>query len=97
MLVTANVKDEWKSKIPAVTHIDWTSRYQSVAPFMNERYYKLISSFHSKTGIPLVLNTSFNGHGEPIVETPENAINTFLRQGLHYLVVGNFLIFKINK
>ena len=97
MLVTANVKDEWKSKIPAVTHIDGTSRYQSVAPFMNERYYKLISSFHSKTGVPLVLNTSFNGPGEPIVETPENAINTFLRQGLHYLVIGNFLIFKINK
>lgn len=97
MLVTANVKDEWKSKIPAVTHIDGTSRYQSVASSMNERYHKLISSFYSKTSIPLVLNTSFNGPSEPIVETPENAINTFLRQGLHYLVIGNFLIFKINK
>ena len=97
MLVTANVKDEWKSKIPAVTHIDGTSRYQSVAPYMNERYYKLIESFYSRTGVPLVLNTSFNGPGEPIVETPENAINTFINRGLHYLVIGNYLIFKINK
>ena len=97
MLVTANVKDEWKSKIPAVTHIDGTSRYQSVVPYMNERYYKLIESFYSRTGIPLVLNTSFNGPGEPIVETPENAINTFINRGLHYLVIGNYLIFKINK
>jgi len=97
MLVTANVKDEWKSKIPAVTHIDGTSRYQSVSPYMNERYYKLIESFYSRTGVPLVLNTSFNGPGEPIVETPENAINTFINRGLHYLVIGNYLIFKINK
>jgi len=97
MLVTANVKDEWKSKIPAVTHIDGTSRYQSVSPFMNPRYYTLIESFYSRTGVPLVLNTSFNGPGEPIVETPENAINTFLNRGLHYLVIGNYLIFKINK
>jgi carbamoyltransferase len=96
MLVTSNVKDEWKSKIPAVTHIDGTSRYQSVDSSMNERYHKLISSFYSKTGIPLVLNTSFNGPDEPIVETPQDAINTFLRQGLHYLVIDNFLIFKIN-
>lgn len=97
MLVTANVRKDWKSIIPAVTHIDGTSRYQSVDSSMNERYHKLISSFYSKTGTPLLLNTSFNGPSEPIVETPENAINTFLRQGLHYLVVGNFLIFKINK
>ena len=97
MLVTANVKDEWKSKIPAVTHIDGTSRYQSVSPFMSPRYYTLIESFYSRTGVPLVLNTSFNGPGEPIVETPENAINTFLNRGLHYLVIGNYLIFKINK
>jgi len=64
---------------------------------MNERYYKLIESFYSRTGVPLVLNTSFNGPGEPIVETPENAINTFINRGLHYLVIGNYLIFKINK
>ena len=93
MLVTTHVKNKWKSKIPAVTHIDGTSRYQSVTKELNERYYKLINKFYSITNIPLLLNTSFNGPNEPIVESPKDAIDTFLKQGLHILVIGNF-IFK---
>ena len=94
MLVTAQVLPEWRGRIPAVTHIDGTSRYQSVTRDSNPRYHKLISEFHKLSGIPLVMNTSFNGPSEPIVETPRNAIDTFLRQGLHYLIMGNYLVFK---
>lgn len=94
MLVTSQVRSEWKSRIPAVTHIDGTSRFQSVTRDSNPRYHKLISNFHKLSGIPLVLNTSFNGPSEPIVETPTNAIDTFIRQGLHYLFIGNYLVFR---
>lgn len=92
MLLTANVREEWKNKIPAVTHIDGTSRYQSVTPETNSRYYDLISKFNDKTGIPLLLNTSFNGPNEPIVETPDDAINTFINEGLDILVLGDFVV-----
>lgn len=94
MLVTSQVKSNWKKKIPAVTHIDGTSRYQSVTESNNPRYHKLISDFYKLSKIPLVMNTSFNGPSEPIVETPRNAIDTFLRQGLHYLIIGNYLVFR---
>jgi carbamoyltransferase len=60
----------------------------------NPRYHKLISDFYKLSKIPLVMNTSFNGPSEPIVETPRNAIDTFLRQGLHYLIIGNYLVFR---
>lgn len=94
MLLTAEVKEEWRGRIPAVTHIDNTSRYQSVTMETNERYYRLISKFHEKTGVPMVLNTSFNGPSEPIVETPKDAVNTFLKIGLDLLVIGDFVIKK---
>lgn len=92
MLLTAEVKDEWKHKIPAVVHVDGTSRYQSVTEETNQRYYKLINSFYSKSGIPLLLNTSFNGPTEPIVETPEDAIKTFMNENLDILVINDFVI-----
>lgn len=94
MLLTSGVKEEWKDKIPSVTHIDGTSRYQSVTRETNQRYYDLISKFNEKTGIPLVLNTSFNGPDEPIVETPKDAIKTFFDIGLDILVIGDFVIKK---
>ncbi len=92
MLVTTKTKDEWKDKIPAVVHYDGTSRIQSVTEENNSRYYNLISKFYQKTGLPVLLNTSFNGRSEPIVETPLNAIQTFLNIGLYSLVIGNFYI-----
>lgn len=93
MLVTTKVKNEWKDKIPAVVHYDGTSRIQSVTQENNYRYYNLIHKFYQKTGIPVLLNTSFNG-SEPIVETPSDAIKTFLNTGLYSLVIGNFYIKK---
>lgn len=95
MLVTTTVKEEWRNKIPAVTHIDNSARHQSVTQESNEKFYKLIKSFYTKTDVPVLLNTSFNGPHEPIVETPEDAIRTFLSQNLDLLVIGNY-IFKNN-
>jgi carbamoyltransferase len=95
MLTVTKVREEWRNKIPAVTHIDGSARPQSVTREMNEKFYKLISKFNEKTGIPCLLNTSFNGPHEPIIETPVEAINTFLRQKLDYLVLGNFLLTRV--
>lgn len=92
MLVTTTVKEEWRNKVPAITHIDNSSRHQSVTVENNPRFHSLISKFYEKTGIPVLLNTSFNGPHEPIVETPLNAINTFLSNNLDILVIDNILI-----
>ena len=94
MLVTTSVKEEWRDKIPAVTHIDNSARHQSVTPENNPKFHSLITSFYNKTSVPVLLNTSFNGPSEPIVETPMNAINTFLETNLDILVIGNFIITK---
>ena len=94
MLVTTTVKENWRDKIPAVTHIDNSSRHQSVTISNNSKFYNLIKSFYDKTGIPVLLNTSFNGPKEPIVENPADAINTFLTRGLDFLVIDNFVIRK---
>jgi len=92
MLVTTTVKEEWRNKVPAITHIDNSSRHQSVTAENNPRFHSLISKFYEKTGVPVLLNTSFNGPHEPIVETPLNAINTFLGNNLDILVIDNILI-----
>ncbi len=92
MLVTTTVKEEWRSKIPAVTHIDNSARHQSVTEESNPRFYKLIKNFYDKTGVPVLLNTSFNGPHEPIVESPTDAINSMFRCKLDFLVIGNILI-----
>jgi len=94
MLMTYPVKENKKRLIPAVTHVDGTSRLQSVFKEYNPRYHNLISKFKEKTGVGVVLNTSFNLRGEPIVNSPENAINTFLNSGIDLLVLKNFLIKK---
>ena len=94
MLVTTTVKPEWREKIPAVTHIDNSARHQSVTPENNLKFYNLISKFYEKTNIPVLLNTSFNGPKEPIVETPTEAMNCFVENNLDFLVINNFLISK---
>jgi carbamoyltransferase len=94
MLFIQNVKNEVRDKIPAVTHIDGTARVQTVAREINPRFWSLISEFKKRTGIPLVLNTSFNLRGEPIVCSPRDAIRTFYSSGLDCLVLGNHLISK---
>ena len=97
MLVTALVKEEWRDRIPAVVHVDYSARFQSVTPVSNPRFFGLINKFYEKTGVPVLLNTSFNGPHEPIVETPYDAIKTFLSQHLDFLVVGNYIISNQNK
>ena len=94
MLVTTTVKEEWRSKIPAVTHIDNSARHQSVTATSNPKFYQLIKSFYGRTRVPVLLNTSFNGPKEPIVETPEDAIRCFYETGLDHLVINNFIIHK---
>jgi carbamoyltransferase len=94
MLVTTSVNEDWRDKIPAVTHIDNSARHQSVTKENNPKFYSLIESFYEATGVPVLLNTSFNGPSEPIVETPLGAINTFLDTNLNLLVIGNFIITK---
>jgi carbamoyltransferase len=94
MLVTTTVKEEWRNKIPAVTHIDNSARHQSVTEENNPKFYSLINKFYDKTGVPVLLNTSFNGPSEPIVETPLDAINTFLETNLDILVINNIVIIR---
>ena len=94
MLVTTKVKKEWQDKIPAVTHFDGTSRYQSVTPNNNKIYYDVINAFYKKSGIPVVLNTSFNGAEEPIVETPADAIKTMFKNNLYAVVINNYVVYR---
>ena len=94
MLLAAYVKKGKAELVPAITHEDNTARVQTVTPDVNERYYGLISAFEKRTGIPMVLDTSFNIADEPIVETPDDAIRCFLSTDIDVLGVGNFFISK---
>ena len=89
-----NVLDQAKNLIPVGVHIDSTARVQSVTKEYNERFYNIINEFYKITNVPVVINTSFNLKGEPIVNTPLEAINSFEKIGLDYLVLGNYLIKK---
>jgi carbamoyltransferase len=80
--------------IPAVTHVDGSARLQTVRRESHPRYYDVIKSLGDKTGVPVVLNTSFNIQGEPVVESPQDAIRCFFSTGLDFLVIGNFLLKK---
>ena len=86
-----------RSKIPAVTHVDYSARVQTVSKNTNKRYYDLISKFKEKTGCPILVNTSFNVRGEPIVNTPTDAFNCFMGTELDYLIIGNCILDKKNK
>jgi len=83
-----------RSEIPAVTHVDYSARVQTVSKRTNKRYYDLISKFKEKTGCPVIVNTSFNVRGEPIVNTPTDAFNCFMGTELDYLIIGNCILDK---
>ena len=87
----SKIKKEKRSLIPAVTHVDGTGRLQTVDALISPRYYNLIEAFREKTGIPILLNTSFN-ENEPIVNTPAEALNCYLRTNTDMLVMENILI-----
>jgi carbamoyltransferase len=83
-----------RSDIPAVTHIDYSARIQTVHKDTNPRYYALIEAFERRTGCPVIVNTSFNVRGEPIVCTPEDAFRCFMGTEIEILAVGNCLLRK---
>ena len=83
-----------RSEIPAVTHVDYSARIQTVHKETNEKYYKLIKKFKEKTNCPVIVNTSFNVRGEPIVNTPSDAFSCFMGTELDKLVIGNFYLEK---
>ena len=94
MLLVLPIKKEKQEIIPAVTHIDGTGRLQSVMRQGNELYYKVIEEFERRTGVAVVLNTSFNLRGEPIVHRPEEALSDFLGTGMDALFLGPYLLEK---
>lgn len=83
-----------KSKIPAVTHVDYSARIQTVHKETNPRYHKLIEKFEQKTGCPVIVNTSFNVRGEPIVCNPEDSYRCFMRTEMDVLVIDDFVLYK---
>src|SRR5688500_16386475 len=91
MLMVYQVRPERRAEIPAVTHVDGSGRLQTVSREVNDRYYQLISDFNELTGVPVVLNTSFN-ENEPIVCTPRHAIDCFLKTRMDVLYLGNFAV-----
>jgi carbamoyltransferase len=93
MMHVVKIKPEWREKLPAVTHVDGTGRLQSVSKDENPLYYSLIDAFRKKTGVGVLLNTSFN-ENEPIVDTPEQALGCFQRTDMDALCLGRYLIMK---
>jgi carbamoyltransferase len=94
MLAVAPVKPGKEAIIPAVTHADGTARLQLVRAETNPLYHRLISAFEKKTGVPLVLNTSFNLKGEAMVDKPYDALQTFAWSGMDAVALGNYLVLK---
>jgi len=94
MILVYDVLQENREEIPGVTHVDGTGRLQTVSETDNRRYYRLIEEFEKRTGVPIVVNTSFNIKGEPIVNTPMDAIRCFLGSGLDYLVMNEYVLDK---
>jgi carbamoyltransferase len=94
MLLVCDVKPDKRDVVPAITHVDGTARVQTVERQANPRYYDMIEAFGNLTGVPMVLNTSFNVRGEPIVNSPEDAVKCFMGTGIDYLVIGDFVATK---
>ena len=96
MLLVADTKEKQRAEIPAVTHVDGSARIQTINREQNPLYYDLLKAFETQTGCPVIINTSFNVRGEPIVESPKDALNCFLHTHMDYLVLGQCVIDKKN-
>jgi carbamoyltransferase len=94
MLLVADTAPDKRTEIPAVTHVDGSARIQTINRNQNPLYYDLLKAFEAKTGCPVIINTSFNVRGEPIVESPKDALNCFLHTHMDYLVLGQCVIDK---
>ena len=96
MLKVCNVLEDKQHLIPSITHVDGSARLQTVKKELHPRYHEVIEKLGERTGIPVVLNTSFNIQGEPVVESPKDALRCFYSTGLDYLAIGNYLLSKRN-
>jgi carbamoyltransferase len=94
MLIAKPVRPEWRDKIPAIVHIDGSARVQTVRETTNPKLYRLLKEFEALTGVPVLINTSFNVKGEPIIETPEDAVNCFLTTGVDNLILHDTIVSK---
>jgi len=94
MIMGFDVPEEKKKEIPAVVHVNGTTRPQTVKKTINPKYHEMIKEFEKVSGVPVVMNTSFNRRGEPIVHTPQNAIDCFLGSDMDVLAIGDFLVKK---
>jgi carbamoyltransferase len=94
MLMTPRVREEYAARIPSVTHIDGTARVQTVSRDGNPLFFHLIECFGETSGVPMVINTSFNIRGEPIVCSPRDAVMCFLGTDIDFLAIGSFLVSK---
>jgi len=94
MLIAKNVRPEWRDRIPAIVHVDGTARVQTVREETNPRLYHLLKEFEALTGVPVLINTSFNVKGEPIAETPRDAVVCVLTTGIDHLVLHDTLVSK---
>jgi carbamoyltransferase len=92
MLLAVNTREALRHEVEGIVHVDGTARVQTVDRDVEPLYYRLIESFHALSGVPLVLNTSFNGYGDPMVETPEDALGAFHRMQLDALAVGDYIV-----
>lgn len=94
MLIAAPVRKEWRDRIPAIVHVDGTARIQTVTEATNPVLYQLLKEFEALTGVPVLLNTSFNVKGEPIVETPRDAMACFINTGIDHLILHDRIVSK---
>ncbi len=94
MTLSFTMSEEWKAKIPEVVHVDGSCRPQTVSQETNPRFYELLSRFKARTGVPVLINTSLNRRGEPMVCSPEDALNMLFGSGLEHLFIGNYYITK---
>jgi carbamoyltransferase len=94
MLLAQKVRPEWQNRVPAIVHVDGTARVQTVRREDNPQLYALLEAFDQRTGVPVLINTSFNIRGEPIIETPTDAMACFLGTGIDVLVIHDLLVEK---
>src|SRR5262249_10511583 len=92
MIATVDVRKEWRAALPAITHVDGSARVQTVSRTDNPEFHELLCAVGRATGREMVLNTSFNVKGQPIVNKPREAVETFLSTGIDYLFLENTLI-----
>jgi len=91
MTITCGVRPEWRERIAAVVHVDGSARPQTIGPAENPLYFEILSRFHARTGLPVLVNTSFNVHEEPIIDTPAQALRALVDNRVDFIVTKDGL------